>query len=200
MDVDLLRARIYLEWERGYGEVHQAVVDDLLPLARRLRVVPRDESLESIVLRMLDGNFEIPEADPEHPVPKKLAAIAFWGMLSGLLIGAMQRESQQNDDEQVRRTIGLLPEVRGYLRAMCDVQGLRTNSGAVGRRKVGEASKVKVMAAVQPYLGRISKEQAAHIICEQVHMSSATVRVMLTKLYPGEAWSKRESSESVDSS
>ena len=188
MDTTDLRRAIYLEFKRGPVDAQAAVVAELMPLARNLRIVVKSETLDCIIQRMLSGNFEVPEIDPARPDPKKMAAVAFWGLMSGFLLAAESRLFGEGDSEFMLGTIQRLPEVKGYMRAMVDIQAHRAGSGADARRAIGADKKAKVWLAAQKFRGHRSKEQAAPLIAEKVGLSPATVRRMIIQMFPGQRW------------
>lgn len=193
-----IRNAIYEEFNRGPADAQSAILEELLPLARTLRIVSKTETLDSIIWRMLAEDFEAPEVDPGRPEPKQMAAVAFWGLMSGLVLAADSRLFGEDDSQFMLGVIRHLPEVKGYMRAMIEVQAWRSGSGADELRARGIASKFKVWTAAQEFRGLKSKEQAAPLIAKKVNLSTGTVRRTLTQLFRGEKWKVLGSDETVD--
>ena len=90
--------------------------------------------------------------------------------------------------ELVFNTIGLA-EFIGNLEGVNVYEGFdKTPLSAVkGRKLIGEASKEKIRAAVQPYRN-LSKEKAAEKIKDVVNLDAGTIRRHLITMFPGEKW------------
>lgn len=70
----------------------------------------------------------------------------------------------------------------------------RITLAADKRKTLGDATKERVKSAAQKYRN-LTKEQAAPLVADEVHLSPGTVRRYLSTLFPGKTWDA-----SVDSS
>lgn len=152
-------------------------------------MVSKSESVDSIVRRMIEHDFVVPELDVQKPEPTKLAALAFWGLMSGLVLAAEARLFDEDDSSLLLGVIQRLPEVRGYMRAIADTQSLLAGKGATARRLIGDAKRLKVRTVAQEFRGRMPKEQAAELVAKRVGLARSTVLRMLTKMFPEPHWS-----------
>lgn len=70
----------------------------------------------------------------------------------------------------------------------------RITLAADKRKTIGDATKERVKSAAQKYRN-LTKEQAAPLLADEVHLSPGTVRRYLSTLFPGKTWEA-----SIDSS
>ena len=75
----------------------------------------------------------------------------------------------------------------GYLEGRNHANQARVRKAANGRKLIGETTRSKVRISAQSYM-HLPKEDAAYSIASDVQKSTATVRKLLSKMFPGDKW------------
>jgi hypothetical protein len=179
----------------------------VLSLARKVKILKKGEG--SLELRQAWFNG-VGEEFPSETDPKAMALHSLM-FAEGLLFSAecLSKDLSLRDEFSIERprwasilqdAAQWIPYAYGYLCALADAREEVVRQGANGRRLIGATTRERIRQAAEPHRGNISREVAAPLIAEEVGKSAATVRRMLSELYPGSNWVGRKSNESTDES
>lgn len=161
----------------------QQQLESLIRLARKLGVVPH-----GCGLRELRGHFQ----RHELPTTVKERAANHLALASFLLQALSEIPSYHRDAKEYLRFAAQSGAIAlGYMAALRDVRRELSKRGTNGRRRIGDKTREQVRHQVQPHRGQMSREAAAILVADAIRKSPATVRRLLSELFPGESWADR---------
>jgi hypothetical protein len=172
----------------------------LIAMAREVHVLSADEDSSSLFAMAEDAPLPALRRNSLHAAPiQKWRAAQFLCLAIGLLDLSMDESIEQEHGIDWSEALFVRAELaastaHGYLLALHDALHTNVQRGANGRRLIGSASRERVRRAALAQPSSQSKEQAAPAIAEAVGLAPGTVRKMLSDLFPGSSWKKRERS------
>lgn len=187
---------VYRPHESDVRVLRQEFDERLIPLARRCGVIRPSEGRKELRQAWYRGAPS--EGAALHP--REVAAYNL-GMVEVYLTLARSlsvegHETLDDDapdpDSLVHDAALWIPHLHGYLTALLDLKAENVRRGANGRRLIGATSRERVRSAALPHRGLMSRDEAAFRISPLVGKSPATIRKMLSALFPGKRWDEPE--------
>lgn len=162
----------------------------LLPMARQLRVIEQAERIADLRNRPdLQGEVGHWHASAGH-APRRFALLTLERV--AIALDALESFGSGDPTDGFGIVLFATEEIarsHAYMTAMTHARDEHVRRGADGRRLIGATARERVRKAAQRHQGKVTREAAAIEIAEEVGRSPATVRRMLTSLFPGARWS-----------
>lgn len=199
-------------WSTYWAAAREGADEELMPLAVRMGLAKPGDQFESFVPALR----RYKEGDPRVEVLQMLTLLVrAWSM--GALVArtrdrlhdvlfdescginraaAMELIDEQIADEHftvLERFEELRSRCFGSLSTLSAMTSFRVRIGANARREIGEQTRQRVRAAASAYQ-HLSRERAAAEIADKVGKSPATVRRMLSEIFPGDTWNTSDDS------
>lgn len=174
-------------------------------MARELRLIAPADGVEQLVALWLQSGTEgraTSDGNEPYRSPTEWALGNLYAVAVGVVFIEEAHRKQPAGNpflEQISNGVAAkVKYVSGYLRAMLDMRAANSRRGANGRRLIGTTTREKARAAAEQFRGKHSRESAAPMVAELIGKSPATVRKLLSELFPGEAWRDQDCDESAD--
>ena len=175
-----------------YGDLlalRQELEEKLLPIAVGLGLSKVGSDPQTILDACMDSLAE--QSYPKSSCTPEERVSIYLALVVGTLYNAISFSRRRLEDDCRKSgewAFRFTTELRAYLVAVQDVRRARSAPATAGRKMKGEKTRQKIEQAANPLKGKISKEQAAVQISEQLSLSPATVRKILMEIFPGATW------------
>lgn len=168
-------------------EAYQYLVEQALPLAKRLKVLSPTE----LAMNLADvpvSSVQVPNsADPKGLARMYLHSLA--KNLQTLYDLHVEKSEVRVEGLQLMFLIEAQKNCVAGILASIDATGRRTSAaGAAGRIKHGDRTKDRVREAAEPFRRSMTKEAAAVKLAPIVGKQRSTVLKLLSVLFPGDSW------------
>ena len=172
----------------GVKALLHSFLKDLCPLAQRAGVI-RDS--RDVALHALGETWDSPSLQKQQ---------ARTMLMNVLVLIFLARDAGRDWDKGagLQETKDILEQgfaealkISGYLNAILDAGAELSARGAAQRALLGQQSKDRVLAAVRKWARPgVSKESVASQIADEVGLSAARIRKLLTEMLPNELWTE----------